>query len=95
MNDTLLCEVVNGEIVIRLKVDALASATVNSLPELLGIDADRMNAVRVTNPQVWAESVRDALVAEEENGETRITKMFESAILHACEWGEEGIEIDD
>ncbi|QOT75070.1 hypothetical protein [Cupriavidus basilensis] len=91
MNGELSCEVVGDELVIRVPVSALAKATEIMLPDLLMIDPD---LVEVTDPLEWAEAVVDALTEEEEDGTTRINRMFDDAFKHASEQGAEGIEIE-
>lgn len=95
MNGELSCEVVGDELVIRVPVSALAKATEIMLPDLLMIDPDEYpEPVKVTDPLEWAQAVADALTEEEEDGTTRINRMFDDAFKHASEQGAEGIEVE-
>lgn len=94
MNGELSCEVVGDELVIRVPVGALAKATEIMLPDLLMIDpSEHSDPVKVTDALVWAEAVVDALTEEEEDGATRINRMFDDAFMHAVEQGADGIEV--
>ena len=46
----------------------------------------------MTDEAVFAQSVANALNAEEEDGSTPITRMLDKAFEHVIEWGEDGIE---
>lgn len=95
MNGELSCEVVGDELVIRVPVSTLAKATEIMLPDLLMIDpSEYPEPVKVTDPLEWAEAVVDALTEEEEDGTTRINRMFDEAFKHASEQGADGIEIE-
>ena len=90
MSRDAICNVEGDDLVIRITVSALASGTA-----VLLTDADGIQSAKVSNERVWAESVVSSLNEEGETGETRITKMLDSAIRHAFEYGYDGIEYED
>lgn len=91
-----LCRVEGDELVIRVKVEALATAAEITLPELLEIDPRQKRPVKVTDQAGWAKEIADTLNTEvSEDGRTRITNMIDGAFKHALEYGAEGIEIEE
>lgn len=90
MSREAICNVEGDELVIRISLSALATGT-----EIVLTDEDGEPVAKVTDERTWAESVVDALTEEEENGETRITQMLDSAVRHASEMGYDGIEYED
>ncbi|MEC3764983.1 hypothetical protein [Cupriavidus sp. SS-3] len=95
MTGDTMCQIEGEELVIRVRIDALAAAAEIILPELLGIDPLRERPVKVTDPLVWANEVVNTLLEEGEIGQTRITNMFDEAFEHALEYGAEGIEVEE
>lgn len=96
MTGDTICKIEGDDLVIRIPVSAIATAAEYILPDLLQIDPMRCeHPVKVTDQVVWADEVVDTLLEEDEIGQTRITKMFNQAFLHALEYGAEGIEVQE
>lgn len=95
MTGDTICQIEGEDLVIRVRLEALATAAEIILPERLGIDPLRERPVKVTDATVWANEIVYALLQENEIGETRITKMLDDAFEHALEYGAEGIEVEE
>jgi hypothetical protein len=87
-------EIVDDVLVIKVGVNVVQWAAEN-------MDAnnpfdDETNAFkriwRITDAKVFAEDVRHALLAEEEDGLTSLTKLLDYACLIAIENGSEGVD---
>lgn len=87
-----LVNIEGGEIVIRVKIDALPIA-VGFLQDLTKYDekSGEFFEARVTDPRVLAEEIVRALRQEQEDGTTPIHEMFDAAVGEAVEQGAEGI----
>ena len=82
--------IVDGKLTISLRVSTLAHAARNS--EHVFNCAESGTPLKITDEQVFAESVARALNREEEDGSTPITRMLDEATEWVSEQGEEGIE---
>lgn len=76
----------NGAIVIRLQIDALASAVDGMCSHF------HVEPMRVTDPVKFAKGVCYALNDEEEDGTTPVHLLFDKAFEKALEDGSEGVE---
>lgn len=83
-------QIVNGELVIRLRTSTLANAAKYS-PYFDGCAAHG-TTLRITDEAAFARSVSSALNSEREDGSTPITRMLDKAFQHAAEQGLDGIE---
>ena len=89
----LECVSENGVISMRLGVKTLAHAT-NICPELWDAERDR-GSYKVTDPAAFAKEVVRKINAEDEQGNTMLTALFDKAIADAINWGAEGVEEND
>lgn len=76
-----MCRIEGDEIVIRLKIEALPGALAGGPHGLW---------MRVTNSGDAAKAMVRVLEAEEEDGTTPVHRLFDDAMLHALENGEDG-----
>lgn len=85
----------DGELVIRVPLDRLASATTLSpgLDDVAYDDEGKERPITITDPVAWANAVRRELVREGEDGTTLVHRMFDRAFHEALESGAEGIHI--
>ena len=88
----LLCRVVEGCIEIRIGAGALAFAA-KYHPYFWDPDSDPPN-IKITDISTFAAEVADAINAEDEQGNTMLTRMLDSAIENAVEAGCEGVDHD-
>lgn len=88
-----LSRIVKGALVIRIPARVLKFATENH-PEFWDAENDS-NRLKVTDPKVWLEAVRNTLEKEEEDGSTMLTALLDKAVAEAVEQGEEGVSLDD
>lgn len=79
----------DGQIVISIDIDALPLILSGSIAA-----GDLMSGYcyKVTDPAVFAREVCRSLNEENEIGTTDIHKMFDRAMMHAIDWGGEGVE---
>lgn len=82
--------VVDGKLVISLRIGTLANAARNS--DHFFNCAESGTPIKITDETVFAASVARALNSEEEDGSTPITRMLDEATEWVSEQGEEGIE---
>ena len=85
-----LAEIVDGEIVIRLTADAAQFAAENS--EYFFRCKEGGDPLMVTDKNLLLKSMRNALNREAEDGSTPVIRMFDDALEHLCEQGDEGVE---
>lgn len=83
-------QIVDGKLVIALRIGTLAHAARHS--DYFDRLAEQGTKLKITDEAVFAQSVANALNAEEEDGSTPITRMLDKAFEHVSEWGEDGIE---
>lgn len=83
-------QIVDGRLVISLRIGTLAHAAAHS--DYFDRCVIQGTPLKITDEAVFAKSVAFALNAEEEDGSTPITRMLDKAFEHVVEWGEEGIE---
>lgn len=83
-------QIVDGKLVISLRISTLAHAARHS--DYFDRCAESGTPLKITDEAAFAESVCNVLNAEEEDGSTPITRMLDEAFEHVSEWGEEGIE---
>lgn len=82
--------IVDGELVIKLKVSTLAHAARHS--EYFFRCEEDGTTLKITDEAAFAESVVSALNREEEDGSTPITRLLDEATEWASEQGLDGIE---
>jgi hypothetical protein len=85
----LTCRVKNGVIQISVNAATVEFATVNH-PALYDPEADEGRYI-VTDQQEWLKGVAHYITDEREDGSSRLTDLFDSAILEAIEQGWEGV----
>lgn len=85
-----LAKIEGDEVVIRLPMDALVTAT-EACPAFEPIED---STPKVTDPREWMKSVVDELNGEEEDGTTLVHLMFDKAFERAADQGAEGIRFD-
>lgn len=83
-------QIVDGKLVISLRISTLAHAARNS--EHFFNCAESGTPLKITDETMFATSVANALNREEEDGSTPITRMLDEATEWVIEQGEEGIE---
>lgn len=99
-NTPLQCVIRGGKLVIEIGIETLAFAAEES-PEFWrrwSVDPEtgetrQGKLVTVRKPNEWAKEVRHALLAEEEDGSTPITKLLDEAMLAAVDDGAMSIDI--
>jgi len=82
-------QIVDGKLVIVLRVSTLANAARNS--DYFERCAVQGLALKITDEAAFARSVANALNSEKEDGSTPITRMLDKAFEHVIEWGEDEI----
>lgn len=82
--------VIDGKLVISLKIETLAVAARHS--EYFGMCEEAGNPVKITDDAEFAESVARGLNLEEEDGSTPIMRMLDEAFEWVCEQGEPGVD---
>jgi len=90
MDMSAVAVVEDGNIVIRLPIKNLPVAVKGAIA-LGALDA----SMKVTDADKFAADVVYALNAEDEEGTTRVHKMFDSAFEHISEYGSDGIADDE
>lgn len=83
-------KIIDGKLVISLRISTLAHAARNS--DHFFNCAESGTPIKITDETVFARSVANALNREEEDGSTPITRMLDEATEWVSEQGEEGIE---
>lgn len=86
----LTCRVERGAIRISVDAATVKFATENH-PEFWDPETDTYHYV-VLDPSQWLRSVARYITDEREDGSSRLTDMFDSAIKEAIEQGEEGAD---
>ncbi len=86
-----LAKIEGDELVIRLPIDALVTAT-EACPAFEPIED---SAPKVTDPREWMKAVVDELNHEEEDGTTLVHLMLDEAFEKAADQGAEGIRFSD
>lgn len=82
------------DIVIRITPAALKFASENGVLCTFSTYTNAFRRVTVTDLAVWRGAVVRALRREEENGDTPVHLLLDTALEYAAEQGEEGIEIE-
>lgn len=88
----LTCKVVRGVLKVEIGVAALQQAAQNH--EGFWQPVTDAYALVVSDPLVFAEDVKTALLDEAEDGSTPLHHLFDAAILAASEQGSEGLDYD-
>ena len=83
-------KIVDGELVIRLRIGTLANAAKYS--EYFDNCAEEGTTLKITDEAEFAESIANSLNREAEDGSTPITRMLDKATEWVCEQGEDGVE---
>lgn len=84
-NQPLQVEIKDGRLEITIGVDLMCFA----------IEHGPMGeGLTITDKDVFAKEVLNALLTEEEDGSTPVHRMLDSAANEACEQGAEGCEFD-
>ena len=91
-NIQLRCRIVERVLTIEIGIDTLKHAAERH-EEFWQPQTDKV-ALVVSKPEIFAKDVRIALLAEEEDGTTRIAALLDDAILEAVEQGSEGLDYD-
>jgi len=89
-------EIEGNEVVVRLTVDALVSATERgpALDDLIhGRGGNESTRVNVTDRLVWVDEFIRELRREEEDGTTLLHRAFDAAISRAVDSGAFGLSI--
>lgn len=89
IDSRLRCDVARGELVIRIGIGTLAFCVREDPAHVLP------GKVRVRNRKQLARDIRAALMHEDEQGNTLVTKVLDDAILHAFEDGAQGMHYPD
>lgn len=89
----LKCAMVEGVILIKVGKHVLMFAAQNH--EAFWDPETDAYGIKITDPDLFAEAVVDALNEEDEDGSTPLTRLLDKAIEHAVDQGCEGIEIQD
>ena len=84
-----LIEIVGGEFVIRVPIDALPNAAA------IAWERRSTNELIITDCSVFAAEILCELRREKENGDTLVTDMLDMAVLRAVENGAEGFELKE
>ena len=79
-------EIKNGKLIITIEVDTLDIEHIGTLVY------PHQGKVVVTDTKDALESMRDALLNEEEDGTTPVDKLLDEALKYAIEQGFEGID---
>lgn len=82
-------KVVDGRLVISVSIGTLANAARHS--DYFFRCAEDGLSLKITDDAAFAESVADALNAEEEDGSTPITRMMDKAFERVVDHGMEGV----
>lgn len=83
-------QIVDGKLVIALRISTLAHAARHS--DYFDRCAEQGMPLKITDEALFAKSVTYVLNAEEEDGSTPITRMLDKAFEYVSEQGEEGVE---
>lgn len=92
-NIPLRCQVVERVLTIEIGIDTLKFAAENS-PKFWNGEAD-VHTLKVTNADQFAEDVRRALTAEEEDGSTPLNLLLDEMIEDAVDDGSEVVDYDE
>jgi len=91
----LVCEVVDGELQIRIGVDTLKFAAEHCERFYNGsIESADGPHIRVTEAEQFAREIAGKLNDEAEDGSTVIHEMLDNAFVEAIEWGCLGVDHD-
>lgn len=82
--------IVDGKLVIALKIDTLSFAAQRSDYFFNCEEAGQL--MKITNETEFAESVARALNVEAEDGSTPVMRMLDKAFEFVCEQGEPGVD---
>lgn len=90
-----MAKIEGDEIVIRLSLDTLVTATdaCPAFTEQYDEATDSYRRAEVADRAVWAREVVRELNSESEDGTTLVHLMFDKAFLQAAEQGAEGIRL--
>lgn len=91
-NSPLTCKLSKGMLTISIGVETLRFAAERH-KEFWQPQTDKC-ALVVSDTDMFASDVRNALLAEEEDGSTRVTELLDEAIQEAVEQGSEGLDYD-
>jgi len=84
-----LVEIVDGEIIIRVPLDALPVAAA------VAWGSRSLRELKVTDIPTFAREMMLELRREKENGDTLVTDMLDAAVIRVVENGGEGFEFGD
>ena len=88
---TELCTLEDGSLKVVIPLDNLRFAAENH-PSFDQTQDEQIPTLRITDLEAFARDVRRALNCEAEDGSTPITRVLDSAIVDAVEYGTEAIE---